>query len=165
MKRRVLSALAAAVVIGCMALAVEAPRPLLVWNATASAPVGLYHRQFGKIAHGDWVLVRPPPGAAKLAADRNYFPQKIALIKRVVAQGGDRVCRSGETVSVNGRKVATAMVRDSRARDLPAWSGCLALSPGEIFVLNPPHTSFDSRYFGPVPRDHVIERIAPLWAF
>lgn len=165
MKRRVLSALAAAVVIGTMALAVVTPRPFLVWNATASAPIGLYHRQFGVVTRGDWVLIRPPLGAAQLAAARKYFPQQIALIKRVAAQGDDWVCRSGEIVSINGRKVAKALIQDSRARNLPVWSGCLALKPGEIFVLNAPSASFDSRYFGPIPRDHVIERIAPLWTF
>jgi conjugative transfer signal peptidase TraF len=164
MKRRVLSALAA-VVVGCMTLAVETPRPLFVWNATSSAPVGLYHRQFGGIEHGDWVLIHPPFQAAQLAASRSYFPRNIGLIKRVAAQSNDRVCRSGQAVSVNGRHAATALIRDSRGRELPSWSGCVALKPGEIFVLNAPPASFDSRYFGPVPRDNVIERIAPLWTF
>ncbi|MEO8301757.1 MAG: S26 family signal peptidase [Rhizomicrobium sp.] len=29
--------------------------------------------------------------------------------------------------------------------------------------MTPAAASFDSRYFGPVPRDNVMERIAPLW--
>ena len=165
MKRHILSALAAAVVLGCTALAVATPPPLLVWNSTASAPMGLYHRHFGGIARGDWVLIRPPPDVAKLAATRNYFPQTIALIKRIAAQGGDRVCRVGDTISINGRNAALAIRQDSRARDLPTWSGCVALKPDEIFVLNAPSGSFDSRYFGPISRHNVIERIAPLWTF
>lgn len=165
MKLRVLNALAMLVVIGCIVVAALAPRPFLVWNTTASAPIGLYHRQFGSPARGDWVLVRPPPGAAKLAADRRYFPQQIALIKRVAAHENDLVCRYGQAVSINGRPAATALVRDSRGRVLPSWSGCVGLKPGEIFVLNAPSASFDSRYFGPVPHDNVIERIAPLWTF
>ena len=165
MKPRVFDALVAAVAIGCVALTAVTPRPLLVWNATPSAPLGLYYRQFGELMRGDWVLIRPPLVAGQLAAARHYFPPHIALIKRVAARGGDRVCRSGEAISINGREMATAMKQDSRARDLPAWSGCVALKPSEIFVLNAPSASFDSRYFGPVPRDHVIERIAPLWTF
>ncbi len=157
--------IAAAVAIGCVVLTVVTPRPLLIWNATASAPMGLYHRQFGEVIRGDWVLIYPPSEATRLAANRNYFPKQIALIKRVAAQGNDRVCRSGQAVSVNGRLAATALIRDSRGRDLPSWSGCIALKTGEIFVLNAPSASFDSRYFGPVSRDHVIERIAPLWTF
>lgn len=165
MKLRVRNVLAAAVAIGCIALTIATPRPFVVWNVTASAPIGLYHRQFGEAIRGDWVLLRPPTEGAKLAASRNYFPQQMALIKRVAAQGGDRVCRSGQAVSINGRNAATALIRDAHGRVLPSWSGCIALKPGEIFVLNAPSASFDSRYFGPVPRANVIERIAPLWTF
>jgi conjugative transfer signal peptidase TraF len=154
-----------AVASGCIVVAAVAPRPFLVWNVTASAPIGLYYRQFGQIAHGDWVLIRPPVAAAQLAKTRNYFPQHIALIKRVAAQGNDRVCRSGQAVSINGRYAATALNHDSRGRRLPIWSGCVALKPGEVFVLNTPPASFDSRYFGPIPHDNVIERIALLWTF
>ena len=165
MKPCALSAGAAAVATGCIALTFITPRPILIWNASASAPLGLYHRQFGTAEIGDWVLIRPPSEAAQLAASRSYFPQHIGLVKRVAAQESDRVCRTGQAVWVNGRHAATALIRDSRGRALPAWSGCVALKPGEIFVLNAPPASFDSRYFGPVSRDHVIERIAPLWTF
>ena len=165
MKPCVLNAAAAVVTTSCIALAFVTPRPLLIWNATASAPLGLYHRQFGRADNGDWVLIRPPSEAAQLAASRRYFPRNIGLIKRVAAQEGDHVCRWGLAVWVNGSPAATALIRDSRGRELPSWSGCIALGTGEIFVLNAPPISFDSRYFGPVPRDHVIERIAPLWTF
>lgn len=165
MKLCVLSTAAAVVATGCIALTFVTPRPLLIWNATASAPLGLYHRQFGKADNGDWVLIRPPSDVAQLAASRRYFLQNIGLIKRVAAQEGDHVCRSGQAVSVNGRLAATALIRDSRGRVLPSWSGCVALKAGDIFVLNAPSASFDSRYFGPVSRDYVIERIAPLWTF
>lgn len=163
MMPRAFSVLAVAAAFGCAALAVKIPRPILVWNATASAPIGLYHRHFGRIERGNWVLIRPPSDAANLAAARNYLPKNIALIKRVAAQSGDRVCRFGKVISINGRNVAMAMLQDSQGRNLPVWSGCVVLGTQEIFLLNAPPASFDSRYFGPVPLDNVLERVAPLW--
>ncbi|MER8441436.1 S26 family signal peptidase, partial [Mesorhizobium sp. M1393] len=40
------------------------PSPWLVWNASASAPVGLYRVASGSPARGDLVLVRPPKPVA-----------------------------------------------------------------------------------------------------
>ena len=77
--------------------------PLLVWNASASAPIGL-----GKIV------------ARQIGADRT-------------------------------------------GRPMPRWNECRALSGDEIFLILPPTGSFDSRYFGPVPRGAIIGRLAPLW--
>jgi conjugative transfer signal peptidase TraF len=163
MQRRVLSIGAAALVAGCVLEGIAAPNPLLVWNATASAPVGLYRRQFGPVERQDWVLVRAPRTAADLAATRGYLPQSVPLVKRVAAQFGDRVCRNGGSILVNGRLAARALLRDAKGRNLPVWSGCTVLGCDQVFLLAPASASFDSRYFGPVPLSNVIERIAPLW--
>jgi conjugative transfer signal peptidase TraF len=141
------------------------PRPLLVWNVTHSAPVGLYRHVFADLERGAWVLVRAPHAAADLAASRGYLPRSVPMVKQVAATSGDRVCRFGQSVTVNGRSVATALWQDSVGRKLPVWSGCTALNDDQIFLITSPPTSFDSRYFGPVPVPNVIERIAPLWTF
>ena len=45
---------------------------------------------------------------------------------------------------------------------MPRWNECRALEADEIFLLLKPADSFDSRYFGPVPRAQIIGRLAPL---
>ena len=83
------------------------PTPWLVWNASASAPIGLYAvsgRQ--DIASGDMVLVRVPDRWRRLAAERRYIPINIPLVKRVAAAPGDRVCARGREIYVNGHPVA-----------------------------------------------------------
>jgi type IV secretory pathway protease TraF len=46
-------------------------RPILVWNATASAPRGLYCiAPLTGLQAGDLVLVRPDPASAALYAER-----------------------------------------------------------------------------------------------
>jgi type IV secretory pathway protease TraF len=87
------------------------------------------------------------------------------MVKRVAASSGDHVCRAGQAVTINGRTAARALWQDSFGRALPVWTGCIDLKPGQIFLITSPPTSFDSRYFGPVPVANVIERIAPLWTF
>lgn len=140
------------------------PAPWLVWNASASAPVGLYRVLPANAVRGDLVLVRTPCSARKLAAERGYLPQNVPLVKRVAAQGGDVVCAAANVIFVNGRVVAERLARDRRGRPLPGWSGCQTLEPDDVFLLMENVTaSFDGRYFGPVSRAAIIGRLAPLW--
>lgn len=140
------------------------PTPWLVWNASASAPVGLYRVLPGKAVTGDLVLVRTPDSVRKLAAERGYLPANIPLIKRIAAAGGDLVCACGNTIFINGRAAAERLARDRNGRPLPGWRGCRLLNSGEVFLLMQGVTdSFDSRYFGPIPATLIIGRLAPLW--
>ena len=165
MRHRALSLAAGALVAGCLIELLATPRPLLVWNVTHSAPIGLYRRVFAGVESGAWVFVHAPRAAADLAAARGYLPRSVPMVKRVAASSGDYVCRAGQAVSINGRTVARALWQDSWGRALPVWTGCIDLKPDQIFLITSPPTSFDSRYFGPVPVANVIERIAPLWTF
>lgn len=124
---------------------------LLVWNASASAPIGLYLVDpLAAPRVGDRVVVDPPPPMATLMAARGYLPQGVPLIKTVAALPPSRVCRDGLAVSVNDRVLAFARRADRRGRSLPAWTGCRTLAPGEVFLLTADvPESLDGRYFGP----------------
>lgn len=157
--------------IGVLAAALGAtlaspPAPRLVWNASASAPVGLYRIAPGvQPARGELALVRLPPAARDLAARRHYLPANVPAIKRVAGAAGDRVCAIGDRVAVAGAPPVTRFAADRRGRALPRWTGCIVLGAGEIFLLNPAsRDSFDGRYFGPVEVARVIGRADFLWA-
>jgi len=140
------------------------PAPRLVWNASPSAPVGLYWASRAAPARGDLVLATLPPDARRLAADRRYLPAGVPLVKRLAAVSGDVVCTVGDAVFVNGKYVATRRNRDSFGRVLPRWSGCCTLAADELFLLMADVSgSFDGRYFGPVRRARIIGRLVPLW--
>ena len=128
--------------------AVAGKRPTLVWNASASAPIGLYLISCQPPRLADHVLVRLPPRLAALAARRGYLARGAYLIKPVAARHGDQVCRLGTHISVRGRLAARAQLRDLLGRGLPIWRGCHKLQPGELFLLAAASDSFDSRYFG-----------------
>jgi type IV secretory pathway protease TraF len=106
-------------------------RPILVWNATASAPRGLYRiAPPAALRAGDLVLLRPDPASADMYAKRGYLPLGVPLLKRVGALGGMDVCEQAGDVMINGRQVATAQPIDGRGRPMTSWSGCRALSDG-----------------------------------
>jgi len=154
------SAFAAAFV----AIAVADPLPRAIWNASASAPIGLYRIHPNRDpAIGALVAVAPPERLAHWLSARGYLPEGVPLLKHVTAKAGQRICRRGAVVSVDGHPVASARARDGRGRPLPVWQGCRTLEPGEIFLLNPSVSdSLDGRYFGPLPASAVIGRAMPL---
>ena len=155
------SAFAAAFV----AIAVADPFPRVIWNASASAPIGLYRiHPESDPPTGTLVAVAPPERLARWLSARGYLPEGVPLLKHVAARAGQRVCRVGAAVSVDARRVAIARARDGRGRPLPVWQGCRTLKPGELLLLNPAHPdSLDGRYFGPLPASAVIGRATPLW--
>lgn len=141
------------------------PLPRLVWNASASAPIGLYAVSPGTApGRGDMVIAWPPASARQLAAHRRYLPANVPLVKRVVAVAGDTICAVDRTVTVDGIPVALRRAADAAGRSLPAWQGCIRLAPGMVFLLmTETPDSFDGRYFGPTAARDVIGRATPLW--
>lgn len=146
--------------------AMSAPhRPRLVWNATASAPIGLYWLSSSRdLAIGDLVLAEPPGWVRPLAAKRGYLPFNVPLVKRIAALSGDKICAVNCRVVINGRIAAVPQEWDTRHRPLPHWYGCRTLRSGEVFLLMAGvPASFDGRYFGPVSRHAVLGKLRPLW--
>ncbi|MDR6846947.1 S26 family signal peptidase [Sphingomonas sp. BE137] len=141
------------------------PLPRLVWNASASAPIGLYSVSPGAaLKRGDMVIAWPPAEARQLAASRRYLPSNVPLVKRVAGIAGDTICAVDRAVTVNGRPVAVRRAVDSAGRELPAWQGCVRLGPGMVFLLMAETPdSFDGRYFGPTLAQDAIGKATPLW--
>lgn len=144
---------------------VAPPAPRLVWNASASAPVGLYWvRPRARLARGAMVIARTPEPYRRLAAVRRYLPANVPLVKRVAGLPGDRVCARGAIVSINGKIAARRLRKDAAGRPMPLWEGCRTLGKEQLFLLMAEVPgSFDGRYFGPADRADVIGRARPLW--
>jgi type IV secretory pathway protease TraF len=140
-------------------------RPRLMWNATASVPIGLYILKApGALSVGDLVADQPPAPLSRYMAARHYLPLNAPLLKYVGAIADQTVCRHGPIISVDGLAVATALASDHANRRLPDWQGCHILKPTEVFLLNPTvRDSFDGRYFGLLPLNSVTARAEPLW--
>lgn len=142
------------------------PAKRLIFNTTASAPLGFYWLAANEPAVGDLALVRPPQSLARWMAIRRYLPLNVPLIKHVAAAGGQSICGRDGLIRIDGRVVAKALHRDHLGRPLAAYSGCRTLRAEEVFLLNPDAPrSLDGRYFGPLPRHSVVGRLRPLWTW
>jgi conjugative transfer signal peptidase TraF len=149
----------------CLALTSIPVAPRLLWNASASVPVGLYViTPAGPLAVTDLVAVQAPEPLAAFIADRGYLPRGVPLLKRVAALPGQTVCRAGAGVTVDGIAIGEALARDRLGRPLPVWQGCRIVAPDELFLMNfDVRDSLDGRYFGPLARSAVIGRAIPLY--
>jgi conjugative transfer signal peptidase TraF len=137
-------------------------RPLIIWNQSLSAPIGLYWVEQKPPGAGDLAVVRLPPHTADLAARRGYLPRSAYLLKPVAGTGGDRICRLGGNVFIGSAFAARALDADRQARSLPQWRGCRILRSGEFFVVSRTPASFDGRYFGPIQGENVVGRARPI---
>ena len=159
------AALAASCVTALVSSLLWQPRPLLLWNASASAPVGLYAvASANHVRPGEMVVAWTPSPARALAAERRYLPSNVPLVKRVEAAGGHRVCAIGEAIWVDGRPVAKRREVDGLGRRMPWWTDCRDLVDGEYFLLMDNPDSFDGRYFGITDRRDLVGRAVLLWA-
>lgn len=140
-------------------------RARIVWNASASAPIGLYAVHHDRaFTRGDLVLVIPPPSIAKVATRRGYLPAGVPLVKRIAGMAGDTVCAQGNGIFINGQFMAARLSTDGQGRPLPSWQGCRTLDQGEVFLLmEDVRTSFDGRYFGPTNISDIVGRLDALW--
>ncbi|EZP84000.1 Conjugal transfer protein TraF [Novosphingobium resinovorum] len=140
------------------------PKPVFIWNVSASAPLGLYRVEgYGRLGAGDMVAARVPLRWRRLAGARRYIPVNIPLIKQIAAVGGDRVCAMETLIFVNGKPVARRRERDGAGRPMPTWSGCVILGRDEYLLLMPHAASFDGRYFGSTRSADLLGKAELLW--
>jgi conjugative transfer signal peptidase TraF len=166
--RRRLVGRAALTGMGCAALLLTTaspPMPRLLWNASASAPIGLYRVSRDRaIDVGDMVIAWPPASVRAIAAARRYLPRGVPLVKRVAAGPGDRICAAGSSIVIDGRAVASRRAVDRHSRPLPWWSGCRTLRDHHYLLLMADVAdSFDGRYFGITNGSEIIGRARLLW--
>jgi len=173
-RRRVRLVLALSATLGLAALAWAAfgqPSARIVYNVTDSVPLGWYRIEAvdalsisqPALQVGSIVLTRLPVEAAALAAQRGYLPARIPLLKRVGAVAPQHVCVIDNQVRIDGVPVAAVLRADRWGRLLPVWQSCRPLEAGELFLLSDTNpTSFDSRYFGPVPASSVLGLAQPM---
>lgn len=149
-----------------VAVAAIIPTPTkLVWNVTASAPIGLYTIEpADQLAVPELVAVMPPEPLVTFMVERGYIGRGVPLMKRVAALPGQQVCRTGDAVTVDTVPIGGALDRDRRGRPLPVWQGCRRIADGDIFLMNPSvPDSLDGRYFGPIPARTVIGKATPIY--
>ncbi|WP_172691170.1 conjugative transfer signal peptidase TraF [Rhizobium rhizogenes] len=129
-------------------------------NLTPSEPLGLWrieaiHRP---VEIGDLVFICPPATAVfEEARRRGYLRQGLCssgfapLIKTVLALPGQYV-EVGDRIAVNGARIPASDLRltDGEGRAIAPFAGGV-VPPGHLFLHSSFASSYDSRYFGPIP--------------
>ncbi|NKL94410.1 conjugative transfer signal peptidase TraF [Rhizobium leguminosarum] len=172
-KRRVLLFLTGSAVI-ISALAAAAFTGGYRLNLTPSEPLGLWRieKLQRPVAIGDLVFLCPPITAVfEEAWRRGYLrrglcPSGVApLIKTVAALPGQGV-EITDHVLIDGRLVPSSSVwrTDGEGRAInPDLGG--VVPPHHLFLHSPFASSYDSRYFGPVPGSGLLGLARPVLTF
>lgn len=96
---------AAGLVLGLAPAALSWP-PALVWNAPASAPIGLYLLQIiDRPQVGDLVAIQPPSALAAWLDRRGAVPLGVLLVKRVAAVAPSTACWTPDELQLDGKPV------------------------------------------------------------
>lgn len=144
------------------------PSPKLLYSPSQSAPIGYYQiSKADQFSHGEWIAAYAPDWARELAHERRYLPRDYPLIKQIWALEGDEFCFENLQVKGPNGAVLPRLLQDRSGRDLPWIEGCITLKGGEVFLASIDEHygksfGFDSRYFGPVPKDNVLGAVTYL---
>lgn len=151
--------------LGIGASALFHPAPRLIWNASASVPIGLYAvHPAGALRVTELVVVQPPEALANFLDERRYLAKGAPMLKRILALPNQTICRTEHTITVDGIAMGEALHHDSHGRPLPIWQGCRVVAGDQVFLMNwQSEDSFDGRYFGPLPASAIVGRADPLW--
>jgi signal peptidase I len=141
-------------------------KPPMILNETPSMAKGAYVRvgEVDALKIGDIIAIPMNSAARNYLVKKLGYPKDTMLIKRVAGLSGDLVCRQDGVVTIK-KSALVAARSDRQGNHLQAWNGCRILSPNQVFLLGDHQASFDSRYFGPVPRNELvgIYRAAITW--
>jgi conjugative transfer signal peptidase TraF len=174
MKRRGL-----VVAIGLSAAAIGAASVIAIvggfrLNLTPSEPLGLWRivALDRAAAVGDLVFICPPASAPFVEArERGYLRRGLCpgdfapLIKTVVALAGQRI-DIAENVIVDGNPIPSSDVwtEDGQGRTIRPFAGGI-VPPGHLFLHSSFASSYDSRYFGPIPAAGLLGFARPVLTF
>jgi conjugative transfer signal peptidase TraF len=154
---------------------------MITWSglrgiASESMPRGLYTSEaFAEVPErGDTVEVCLPTEPARIARERRYLSAGIfcpdgvqPIVKAVLAVPGDTVVVTPHGFMVDGVLVPNtrALQEDSRGRPLqPVSPGRYPVRAGTVWLFSSSvPNSYDSRYYGPIPRSALRRRYHPLW--
>lgn len=137
--------------IGLSAILFSTFRPVperLIWNRTGSIPEGFYWLSDEPFTKDGWGVVSARSAEAQWAELHGFVGRDWPLLKRVAGVPGDKICRDGATVSINGLVAGEALIKAESGVVLPSWSGCRRVADDEIFLMNAHPQSLDGRYFG-----------------
>jgi conjugative transfer signal peptidase TraF len=143
-------------------------------NLTPSEPLGLWRivTLQRPVEVGDLVFICPPATASFEEARRRGYVRRglcpsgfAPLIKTVAALPGQHI-EIGANVTVDGTPLAPSIVRASDGEGRPITPFKTGIVPlRNLFLHSSFASSYDSRYFGPVPDTGLLGLARPVLTF
>lgn len=152
-------------------MAVLAKKFGLLINVTPSMPFGLYIEDHRTIGRGDVVSMCLAEPHKTLAIRMGYIREGgsgckgvNSLIKEVIALPGDDVVLKDDYIIVNKQKyLFPTKYIDSHGRKLQVYPrGVYSNTSGYWTIGVNDKNSWDSRYFGPVEKRGILNKLRPL---
>lgn len=149
----------------------------IVFTYTGSLPTGFYYQQSlnqDKIHVGQIVSFCLPPNIAKYGYDRGYIGKGncqggySSLMKEVVAVPGNRVVVTNNKLIINNQNYyAPTEFKDSHHLSVKRFvkNGDYTATGYWFYGYGSPNYSWDSRYYGQVPKDNILHVYQPLLTF
>jgi conjugative transfer signal peptidase TraF len=142
----------------------------IIINISPSMPLGIYVKKLSPLQRGDVVAVCLDAARQKLGLQRGYLipgfrcGQTQPLIKKIIAIPGDRVVLTDEIIRVNGKSFFyRRLPQDHQGLPLEAFPTGIYAPTHAYWLLGVYNThSWDSRYWGPLPGNYIIENLQPL---
>lgn len=140
-------------------------------NLSGSMPHTLYRVR--RVAHGEALargqgvvldLSRSANPVIAEAIARGYVRAGYPMLKRIGAVSGDFVALRNDNLYVNWEPTPMRVAsEDAEGRALAAYPTPILVSPDHFWLVSDPDRGFDSRYFGPVPREMITHRATPVF--
>ena len=152
------------VVHGPVHFSTYAPK-ILIYNATASVPVGWYIKlPMSNLEIGDYVVFDPPAEVKDFVLDRGYMTENELMMKQVGGLAGDHYCviQSTHEFYAKGKYIGQVAKKDGQDRDLPVLDGDFVVPAGKFLPITTHPFSFDGRYFGSVDMSAIQYKVYPI---
>ncbi|MHB8347886.1 MAG: S26 family signal peptidase [Acidiferrobacterales bacterium] len=154
-----------------LALLVGAGLSGLRVNLTPSEPIGVWRLHRGAPHVGEFVTLCPPLTRPYPFLEHGTCPGGVMpFLKEIVAGPGARIRETVHGVAVNGHRLpdsAPLRIAPGTGTVLPRrfGTGRLPRHAYWTYGAGDPRWSFDSRYFGPVPRRDLRRVATPVWVW
>lgn len=151
----------------------------IIFTYTGSIPVGFYRIvPTNQIQRGEYVSFCLPDNIAHMGLERGYIRKGSCangseeLIKEVIAIPGDHVEVSNNAIRVNQQTLPLYYFAPTTVIDkdhLPVHRfikyGTYIAKGYWVYGYGNPRYSWDSRYYGGIPKANIKHRLVPIWQF
>ncbi|MBF0451288.1 MAG: S26 family signal peptidase [Candidatus Magnetomorum sp.] len=140
-----------------------------VIQISSSLPCGVYKKKAisETILIGQIVLVVLSPEIRSFMINQQWIPAHLNyfLMKPVAARPGDHVRITPDAVYINHQYKGPVKQVDQEGKHLPHYLFDGILKKNTYFLLGTAQNSFDSRYFGPIHKQSIINSVEPFITF